>query len=619
VPPPFCCNGVARLKPGVTIEQANADLARLLPIWIERHPFSGGVSGREIYLDGWKIIPALRMLKQDVVGNIGNVLWTVFGTIGVVLLIAGANVMNLLLVRAEARRKDLAIRAALGAGSWRLGRMLFTEALLLAAAGGAVGLLFAFASLRLLAALRPDNLPRLDEIALDGNAWLFASLVSLLAGVALGLAPACRHARARIVRGLHAGGRGASAGRERLRAQNLLVVAQVALALVLLIGSGLMIRTFQGLRAVEPGFTGAESLQTFRVDIPPQLIADEAAVLRQQRTILDALAALPGVSAAGFSSGLPLESRSTNWDGIDIEGREYGPDGEMALRVYRTLSPGFLATMGTRVIAGRDLEWADLDGERTVTLVSARLAREVWQSPAAALGKRIRAAGGAGPWREIVGVVEDVRASGPAEPAPAIVYWPALMEDFYRGMPYFIARAVAYVVRSPLAGTDALQRQIEQTIWSINPSLPIANVQTMQDFYDRSLARTSFTLVMLAIAGGIALALGVVGLYGVLSYTIAQRRREIAIRLALGARQRDVRRRFVREGVTLAAIGVVIGLGAAAGATRLMTALLYAVDPLDPVTYLAVALLLTAVAALASYLPARRASSVDPAEALAAE
>jgi putative ABC transport system permease protein len=264
------------------------------------------------------------------------------------------------------------------------------------------------------------------------------------------------------------------------------------------------------------------------------------------------------------------------------------------------------------------LTWADLEETRFVTLISAGLARELFGSPEAALGRRIRGTQG-GAMREIVGVVEDVRSQGLESGPPATVYWPSMMADFFIFQPLFIQRGVAFAVRSPLAGTPGLATQIEQAVWSVNPDLPIASVRTMQDLYDRSLARTSFTLVMLVAAAGAALVLGVVGLYGVLSYVVSTRRREIAIRFALGARTSDVQGRIVRQGVVLAGIGVVIGLVAAAGLTRLMTSLLYEVEAIDPLTYAAVAAGLIGVAALASYLPARRASAVDPAESLAAE
>ena len=622
IPPPFCCNGVARLKPGVSLEQANADLARLLPVWIDRFPFQGGASGRDVYLDkGWKITPALRTLKADVVGNVGDVLWVVMAMIGIVLLIAYANVTNLLLVRGERRGQEFGVRAALGAGAWPIARALLVEAALLAAVGAVAGIGFGYAALQLLLALAPPQLPRLTSIALDARALVFALTLAVLAGGTIGLVPMLRAARIRLSTALR-GARGGTAGRVQQRTQGALVVGQVALAVLLLVSSGLMIRTFQALRHVEPGFTAAESLQTFRLVFPPQVVPDDRVALQQQRAIADAVKAIPGVTAVGWVDGLPMEFRGANWDGIDIEGSPYGTGNNFALRIYRSVSPGYLATMGTRVIAGRDIGWADIDGDRLVTTISEGLARELWTTPEAALGKKIRGAGGPSstrPWREIVGVVEDVRLQGADQPPPKIVYWPALMKDFYVAQSTYLPRGIAFAVRTPIAGSPALTRQIEQAVWSVNASVPVANVRTMLDLYDRSLARTSFTLVMLIVAAAAALVLGVVGLYGVLSYAVSQRRREIAIRLALGAQQRDVQRRFVRYGVTLAGLGVIIGLVGAAGATRLMSAILYDVQPVDPLTYAAVAAGLTFVAALASYLPARRASAVAPAESLAAE
>jgi predicted permease len=618
IPPPFCCFGVARLKPGVSIEQANADLERLLPVWLDRFPFANGVSGSEVYLGGWQITPTLRTLKDDVVGTIGEVLWVVMAMMGIVLLIACANVTNLLLVRGEQRQLEFGVRAVLGAGSWPIARVVLAEAFLSAAAGGLAGVAVGYGALQLLIALAPPQLPRLAAIALDERSIAFAAVLTLVAGGLMSLAPMLRAVRVRLATALR-GARGSSTGMVQQRTQNALVVGQVALALVLLVSSGLMIRTFQALRAVEPGFTGAESVQTFRVNIPQVLTPDPRDVFRQQRAIAAELSAIPGVSTVGFVNGLPMEGGSANWDGIDVEGAEYGVDGDLALRVFRTISPGYLETLGTRLVAGRRLDWTDLDDTHNVALVSESLARELWQNPEAALGKNIRTAGGQGPWREIVGVVEDVRLVGADRPAPAVVYWPGLISDFYAGLPLYVERSVAFAVRSPLAGTPGLARQIEQAVWQVNPSLPVANMRTMQAIYDRSLARTSFTLIMLALGAASALVLGIVGFYGVLSYAVSLRRREIAIRLALGARRRDVQRRFVHHGLTLGGLGVAIGLVGAAATTRLMRALLYDVESLDPLTYAAVAGGLALVALLASYISSLRATRVDPAESLAAE
>ena len=356
--------------------------------------------------------------------------------------------------------------------------------------------------------------------------------------------------------------------------------------------------------------------------MPPQLVPDAAAVWRTERSIVAALEAIPGVESAGFTNALPMEQVVTNWDNINVEGAD-NTTGATALRVYNAISPGYLRTMGMQLAAGRDLQLDDVDGLRPVALVSETLARELWGTAEAALGHRIRGAVG-GPWREVIGVVADVRMNGLDAASPATVYWPTIMADFYPQQPLGLTqvladRGVAFAVRSSLAGSPALARSIEQAVWSVNPSLPVAGVRTMQDIYDRSLGRTSFTLVMLVAAAGAALVLGVVGLYGVLSYTVSTRRREIAIRYALGARAGDVERRIVRQGVVLAGIGVTIGLGAAAGVTRLMASLLYDVQSVDPLTYAAVAAGLIGIAALASYVPARRARGVNPAESLAAE
>ena len=614
---PFCCRGIARLKTGMTIEQANADAKRVLEIW-----FDGVGGGRQFYQPVWQIAPALRPLKQDVIGSIGSVLWVVFGTVGVVLLIACANVTNLLLVRAEGRERELAVRAALGAGAWRISRGLLLETVSLAALGGALGLAFAYGALGVLRRFGPATLPRLHEITLDWQAVALAAGVSLFVGLVLGAIPALRVAGSRVAAGLHGGARGASGGRRLHRAQGVLVVVQVALALVLLVSSGLMIRTFQALRDVDPGFANAGELQTVRVAIPAAVEPDPARVIRMQNDIVDAFEAMPGSSAA-FLTAMPLEGRDADWDVIDVQGAQsfLGAD-EAPIRRFHYTSPGMLRTTGTRLVAGRDIEWTDIYQDRPVAMVSENLALELWGSPDAALGKRIapaRATAEGRVWREVVGVVQNVRDNGLSEPAPTIVYWPAFMRGFYAFENVTARRSMTFVVRSKLAGTQALVAQMQQAVWSVNRDLPLASVRTMQEIYDESLARPSFTLVMLAAAASVALVLGVVGLYGVLAYVIAQRRREIAIRLALGAQRRAVTQRFVRYGIVLACVGIAVGLAAAVGVARLMESLLFGVRPVDASTYAAVAVLLTVVAALASWLPARRASAVDPAEALAAE
>jgi predicted permease len=286
------------------------------------------------------------------------------------------------------------------------------------------------------------------------------------------------------------------------------------------------------------------------------------------------------------------------------------------MRVFKSISPGIFQTSGTRLVAGRDFTWTDLYNRRPVAIISEKLAREQWNSPSAAIGRRISTSLPTSPWREVIGVVEDVHYNGVQEPAPAVVYWPSFGNSVYDASRVMVYRTVTFAIRSDRAGTRSLLNQASQAVWSVNPSLPLASVQTMQDVYNKSLARTSFTLVMLGIASAMALVLGIIGIYGVISYVVSQRRREIGIRLALGAQPGELQRMFLRYGLTLAGIGVAIGLGAAAGLMRLMNSLLYGISSLDPVTFAAVPLLLIAAAVLATYLPARRAARVDPLNAL---
>ncbi len=485
------------------------------------------------------------------VGNIGDVLWVVMGTIGLVLFMACANVTNLLLVRAEARQHELALRAALGAGLARIIRGLLVESVMLGLMGGALGVVVAWGGLRLLVAIGPANLPRLNEISMDARTFGFTLALSVLAGLLLGLIPALKYAGTRISASLRSAGRTASASRERHRARNLLVVAQVAIALVLLVSAGLMIRTAQALRTVEPGFTRAEHLQTVRISIPSSLIPEPQMVTRIQNDLVDKLAAIPGVTSVGFASEAPMEAQPPDWDNIFPEGKTY-PGNVAPLRRFENLSPGFLHTTGARLIAGREFTWTDLYGLRPMVLISENLAREFWGSPSAALGKRLRQYP-MSPWQEVIGVVENVRQNGIQEKAPDIVYWPALMPNSLDSAGGLIAtRAVTFVIRSDRAGTESFLSEVRQRVWSVNASLPLASVRTMREIYDESLATTSFTLVMLGIAGAMAMLLGLIGIYGVISYAVSQRSREIGIRAALGAEPRALRWLFVRYGLALA-------------------------------------------------------------------
>jgi len=609
----FSYQCVARLKAGASIEQANADVARMLPMMYDRFPLAPGIS-KEMFEQA-KIGPNVRPFKQDLVGDIGNVLWVLMAAVGLVLFIACANVANLLLVRAEGRSHELAVRSALGAGRGDLARELLTDTVTLSLIGGTLGVGVAFGAIRLLRRLNPSNLPRLDEIGIDPAALGFAFTVSLIGGLLLGLIPVVKYGKPRPAAALRGGVRGSSQGRERHRAQRSLVVLQVAMTLVLLIGSGLMIRTFRALQDVEPGFTGPETILTLRLTIPESVSRDERAVARLHYDLAQSVASVPGVSSIGLTNSITMDGSTSN-DPIFVEDQAYAEGRLPPMRRYKHISPGYFQTMGNPVLAGRDLTWTDILEMREVVLVSENFAIESWGNMEGALGQRVRE-NTTGTWREIIGVVEDVRDDGIDQPAPKIIYWPYIKDNFWGGRN--VQRSLVYAVRSGRTGTEGFLEEVQQAVWAVNPSLPIANVRTVAEVYNRALARTSFTLVMLGIAGSMALLLGVVGIYGVISYSISQRTREIGIRMALGAQQQTVRGMFLQQGLWLVAIGVTAGLAAAVPLARLMSTLLYGISPLDPATYIAVSLMLIAAALLATYLPTRRATRVEPVEGLRAE
>jgi predicted permease len=609
----FGYHGIARLKLGVTIAEANADITRMLPIWMDS--WSNGPGTNPHFYETWKISPMIRPLKQEVIGNVSDVLWVVMGTIGLVMLVACANVTNLLLVRVESRQQELAVRAALGAGWGRIVRGLLVESVMLGLMGGLAGMSLAYAGVRFLTDLGPANLPRLSEISIDARTLGFTLVISVLSGLLFGLIPAFKYARPRASLELRSAGRTISASRERHRVRNLLVVGQVAMALVLLVSAGLMIRTFEALRTVEPGFTDGRHLQVVRISIPGLLIPEADRVARTQNEIIDRLSTIPGVNSAGFVSEMPMEGFDSEWDCIFAKGKTY-PDGVMPpLRLYKHISPGFLRTAGTRLIAGREFTWDEVYGLRPVVMISENLAREIWGSPSAAIGKQLREFS-AMPWHEVIGVIQDVRERGVQERAPAIVYWPPMMEYLFGAKAAETMRTETFLIRSARAGTTAFLNEVRQGVWSVNSNLPLASVRTMQEVYDKSVARTSFTLVMLGIAGAMALALGLIGIYGVISYTVSQRKREIGVRLALGAQSGDIVGLVLTQGAKLAMLGVCIGVAAAFALARLMTSLLFGVTAHDPVTFAAVAVLLILVALFACYIPARRAMKVDPIAAL---
>ena len=610
----FSYQGIAQLKPGVSIAQANAEVARLISVWLKSWPAPPGFS-TQLFVNA-RVGPNVRPFMQDVVGDIGTVLWLIMGTIGMVLLIACANVANLMLVRADARQHELSIRAALGAGWKRIARDLLTESLLLAFAGGAFGTALAYAALRLLLAIGPADLPRLDEIHIDVRALLFTFIISLLSGVVFGLLPVFRYSGITPGTGLRDSNRTVSAGRERLRARNVLVVLQVALALVLLISSALMTRTFYALRHVQPGFRNPDQVMTFSLFVPETQAKQPERAIRTHQQILSRISALPGVEAASFAGSITMDGQ-TSGDVLLTEDHPVAAGKVPPIRRFKFIAPGYFHTMGREFLAGRDLTWNDVYGYHPAVLISENLAREYWGSPAAAIGKRVRE-GMKDDWREVIGVVANEYDDGVQTKPPTVVYWPVLMKNFW-GDEVFARRYDTYVVRSKRTGSVALLNDLKRAIWSVTPDSPLADVRTLQEIYDQSMARTSFTVIMLGIAGAMALILGLVGIYGVISYSVSQRTREIGIRMALGAQHPQVSGMFVKQGLSLAALGVVVGVASAVALTRFLSSLLFSVKPTDPYTFALAGAGLIAAALLASYIPSRRAMAVNPIETLRSE
>jgi predicted permease len=525
-------------------------------------------------------------------------------------------VANLLLVRAEGRRREMAVRTALGASRRRLGVDLVCESVVIGLLAGVVGLWLAWAGIRLLTLLEPGHLPRLADVSINWTVVSFDVGVSVIAGVIFGLIPVLRARTIDIVGALKDGGRGTSDGGSSVRARNVLVVAQVAMALVLLVGSGLMIRSFIALRRVDPGFQRPNEVQTLRLSVPLGVVEDDLESARVHEAILRQLEAIPGVVSVGAATSVTMDGTGT-YDPLLVEDAPVEGDEAPELRVFRPVLPGYFESMENRLLAGRSIDWADVHSRAHVVVITDDLAREYWGGPSAAIGRRVRAMPG-DPWREIVGVVGNIHDEGVDQPATPAVYWPMVLEDF-EGDEIWVPRTMAYVIRSPRVGTSALMEDVKSAVWSVNPSLPLAGVQTLDEILHRSLARTSFTLVMLGIAAAVSLILGLVGIYAVMSYAVARRASEFGIRFALGAQRGDVVGLVVRQGAGVIGLGILAGLAAAVGVTRLMAALLFGVTPLDPVTYAMVTVAVATTGLLASLVPARRAAGVDPVTALKAE
>jgi predicted permease len=492
-----------------------------------------------------------------------------------------------------------------------------SESLLIAALGGVLGIALAYGGIQLLLYLQPAQLPRLNEITIDPLVLVFTIVVSLIAGLMFGAIPILKYARPRLAAALKDSSRGSSEGRERHRARSTLVVAQIALATVLLVASGLMIRTFLAIQNVPPGFVNPEQVLTLRITIPQAVIEDPMQTARTHQQIARRIAAIPGVQSVGLSTAITMDGGSSN-DPLDFEGFPQ-PDGKMApIRRYKHVGAGYFETMGNPIIAGRGITWQDVDTMNPVVVISENLAREYWKDDVTqAIGKRVRQ-NDKTPWREIVGVVGNDRQDGATQPAPATVYWPMAVKNFW-GTEDFVQRSLGYAIRSSRLQDPSFLKEVQQAVWSVNGNLPLARVRTLQQLYNESMAQTSFVLVILGIAAAVTLLLGVVGIYGVIAYIVAQRRREVGIRMALGAQGESVQKIFVSRGMTLAAMGLAAGMIGAAALMRLLSSQLFGVNAFDPITYAAVVVALALVALIATWLPARQATRIDPMLALRSE
>ncbi|HEX6536225.1 MAG TPA: ABC transporter permease [Gemmatimonadaceae bacterium] len=605
----FDWQAVARLRDGVTPASAGAELTRLLPRLPESFP--GRLTASAIAVTQMRAV--VRPLRDIVVGDVGRVLWVVLGAVGFVLLIACANVANLFLVRAEGRQREMAVRRALGAGRPAMLGEFLGEAAVVAALGGALGLVLAALGVHLLRTLGAGmNVPRITEVHLSLPVLAFAVVVTALAALLVAAVPALRSGAISPAAALAGSGRSATVGRERRRARSLLVAAQVALALVLLAGAGLMARSFARLRSVRPGFDPAHAL-ALRVSLPEPSYRTPESVAEFDIRAVDGIAALPGVEAVGIASKLPLDAEGKQDTAVWVEDHPLRPHEMPGIHPVAYVSAGFFRAMGIPLVAGRTFDRVDPARAPLDVVVSRALAERYWKGESA-IGKRIRL-NPRSPWSTVIGVAGDVRGAALEQPPEQMVYCPLVAAQ---GAGRWTPRDVAIVVRARGA-VSSIEGPVRATVRELDPAIPVYRSRPLDALVSRASARTSFTLLLLGIASAMSLALGAVGIYGVISYTVSLRTREIGVRLALGARPADVRRMVSRQALALAAAGVVAGLAGAAVLTRLLAALLYEVSPTDPVTLGGAALLLLLVAVAASWLPARRASAVDPGIALRGE
>jgi predicted permease len=609
-------DAVGLLRPGVTVAAAQADAARLTSRLPEEFPRAY----RPGFMRDSRFAVLVTPLRDTVIGAMSHTLWILLGAVSIVLLIAFANVANLFLVRAESRRREVAIRLALGAERMHLAGLYLAESTVLAVIGGMLGIGLAWIAIRVLLLLDPASVPRLSELSLGWRAGAVALGLSLACGLALGLLPLTRiGASGADVGRLREGGRGQTASRRQLNARSALIVAQMAMAVVLLAAAGLMLRSFQRLESVQPGLD-ATGLLTFEIALPqnryvPRVRGPEAylPVFRFYRELADRLGGLPGVTSVSMTQALALK----DGDGcalVFVKGKNYTR--ETAPCVGNVIAgPGYFSTLGIAV-RGRAPTWSDVDQQTGAVVVSKALAARMWPGEDA-IGKELRPNGMGDPWYRVVGVTGDVHTRGLDQPPSEIVYYPMVPIP---GAPlWYPSTHVTVAVRAGTGNPLELAPSARRTVAALDREVPVANVQTMQAIVDRSTAKTRFAMLLLAIAGGMALTLCAVGIYGVISYTVNQRRAEIGVRMALGAQASQVGRMVVTQSLRVAAVGIAAGLVGAFATTRIMQSLLFGVSPTDPTTLGGVTVLLVMLGAVASYVPARLATKVDPVEVLRRE
>jgi putative ABC transport system permease protein len=587
---------VGRLKPDVTLEQAQAEMSTIAAKLAQQYPEK--IAGHGVKLE---------RLSDVVIGDIKPALLVLFGAVGFVLLIACANVANLMLARAGARQREIAVRTALGASRSRIIRQLLTESVLLAILGGGAGLLMAVWAVDSIIAISPDTIPRVREVAIDPRVAFFTLLISVLTGVVFGLAPALQVSKPDLTDALKESGR-TTAGVHRNRLRSLLVISEIAMSLVLLVGAGLMIRSFARLNTVEPGFN-PEKLLTLGVTLLPIKYPEDEQVGAFYSQLLERLASAPGVESVGAISELPLAGNNTN-DSFTIEGRPPVAKEDEPSTEYRVVTPRYFKSMAIPLLAGRDLAETDTRRSPNVVVINEAFARRHFagEDP---IGHRIRLQGQFRDPLIIVGVVGDVRHFGLNEQPIAEAYVPLLQdplsETYHRSM-----TIIARTESEPLGIAASLRAQLS----SLDASLPVYSVKPMTEYLRDSLSRRRFNTILLSVFAGVALLLAAVGIYGVISYGVAQRTHEIGIRLALGAQTRDILGLVVGQAMLLTLAGITVGAAAAYALTRLMESLLFEVSATDPLTFAVISMLLAGVALAACFVPARRATKIDPMIAL---